>query len=208
MKRALFPVLALAGCGQPPLALPEEPLARASTCTAVRALELREGKSRAGPVSFDGFTEILHFAMIHAAQQEVEADLRQLITVSQRAPVAMQELQGREWDSLVEPCNAAFPETQKQPGPLLPDPYEAGMTCFALADFLAKTAIDYPADRDRMAALAQRSLGAAQPTLRVRAKDNNNEAHRIASGYAARAFKAGRPASLLDQCERRFPPPG
>ena len=196
-------VLAGSSCAPQPIALSEDPLTRATTCTAVRALELRAGRAGSGPMSFDGFAEILHFGMIHAAEDDVEVDLRRLVTVSHRAPMLMQQLEAQEWRTLVEPCNAAYPQTQRSAPPLPGDTYEAGMTCFALADFIGKTAVDYPGEQRAATALAEKALQAAQPTLRQRARDNQ-EAHRIAAGYAARAFKAGRPTSLLDQCRRRF----
>lgn len=199
---AMMLALGLAGCVRAELALPEEGLSQAATCSAVRALELRQGGD--GAVTFDGFTEILHFAMIAAAEDDVQVDLRRLMAVSARAPVIMQEIQSKAWPTLVEPCNAAFPQTQRNPPALPPDPYEAGMTCFALADFLGKTAGDYPDAQRAAVALAGPALTAAQPILRQRASDNA-EAQRIVSGYASRAFKAGRPAMLLAQCGRRFP---
>ncbi len=203
-RLALAVTLVAGGCTQPAGRLPEDPLERATTCTAVRALELSAGKTEAGAVSFEGFTEILHFAMLAAAEDGVQVDMHRLFTVSRRAPAAMAQLEGDEWRPLVEPCNAAFPDTQRAAQPLPPDPYEAGLTCFGLAEFLARTATDYPAERRELADLAGRALQAAQPTLRQRASDNG-EAQRLAGGYAARGFKSGRPASLLGQCRRRFP---
>ena len=207
MKAAVLLALAVAtvvsGCTQPAGELPREPVERAVACTAVRALELSAGKSGAGPVSFEGFTEILHFAMLTAAEDGVQVDLNRAFAVSQRAPAAMERLED-EWRPLVEPCNAAFPETQKAASPLPPDAYEAGLTCFGLAEFIARTATDYAAERRELAALGDLALTAAQPTLRERARDNA-DAERLAAGYTARGFKSGRPASLLDQCRRRFP---
>jgi len=194
---------ALGACSARPIELPAEPLTRATTCTAVRTLELRDGKSAAGAVSFAGFTEILHFGMLVAARDGLEVNVNRLVTVSHRAPAMMEELEGENWRSLVEPCNAAFPETQRPAPPLPDDAYEAGMTCFGLADFLAKTAGDYPAEQRRFTGLADRALAAARPVLRQRAADND-EAGRLAGGYTARAFQAGTPASLIEQCERRF----
>lgn len=207
MRRAALLALLAGACTSPSPALPEEGAARAASCTAVRALELGEGKSGEGPVSFAGFTEILHFAMLHAAQDSVAVDLGRLMTVSQRAPAVMQELDGEDWRALIEPCNAAYPETQRPAAPLPGDAYEAGMTCFAIADFMAKTAFEYPEQRRSLSWLADRALAAAQPELRRRARDDE-EARRLVAGYAARAFRAGRPASLLQQCARRFPPAG
>lgn len=194
----------LAGCTPRELALPEDRLSAASVCTAVRALELRGGASGSADVSFDGFTEILHFAMIAAAEDSAQIDLRRLVEVSRRGPVLMEELASQEWRSLVEPCNAAFPETQRAAGPLPRDAYEAGMTCFALADFIARTAADYPEAQAAANALTNPALAAAQPVLRQRAA-TDAEAQRLVAGYAARAFVAGRPVSVLDQCRRRFP---
>lgn len=203
---AALALVALAGCAPRDLALPEDRQSQASVCGAVRALELRRGGG-AATMSFDGFTEILHFAMIYAAEESAQVDLRRLLTVSRRAPVVMEELADKEWASLVEPCNTAFPETQRNAPALPRDSYEAGMTCFALADFISKTAGEYPDDQRAAAALTGPALAAAQPVLRQRASDNE-DAHRIAAGYAARAFRAGRPSSLLDQCRRRFPAAG
>jgi hypothetical protein len=205
VRRIALLALAAAGCTQPSGQLPQDPLERATACTAVRALELSVGKGGEGPVSFDGFAEIIHFAMLAAAEDGVQVDPRRLFAISQQAPAVMAELEEAEWRAMVEPCNAAFPETQRPPPPLPRDPYEAGLTCFGLADFMVRTAADYPAERRELAGLADRALQAAQPVLRERARDDE-DARRIAAGYAARGFKAGRPASLLSQCRRRFPP--
>lgn len=192
-----------AACVKEELALPDDDLSQAATCSAVRALELRQGSAA---TSFEGFTEILHFAMISAAANDVEIDLRRLAAVSGRAPAIMAEIEGRAWETLIEPCNATFPQTQRNPPPLQPDPYESGLTCFGLTDFLAKTAVEYPEAQSRAAAISVQALAAAQPVLRQRAR-SDEEAERIVAGYSARAFKAGRPAVLLEQCRRRFPPP-
>ena len=69
-----------------------------------------------------------------------------------------------------------------------------------------EAATDHPDAQSRAAAISGQALAAAQPVLRQRAR-SDAEAERIVAGYAARAFKAGRPAVLLAQCGRRFPPP-
>jgi hypothetical protein len=204
---AICLALVAGGCAQGPIDLPDDPLTRATACTGVRALELREGMSGDGRVSFAGFTEILHFAMLSSLGDGTEVNLRRLISVSHRAPIMMEELRGKNWRSLVEPCNAAFPETQRPAPPLPGEAFEAGMTCFGLADFLARTSPDYPNEQRRLTALADRALAAAAPVLRQRAGDEQ-EASRISAGYTARSFKAGTPASLIEQCMRRFPAPG
>lgn len=204
MRRAALLALAAGACAPAQVALPADAVERATTCSAVRALELGAGRGGQAPVSFDGFTEILHFGMLAGVEDGVGVDLRRLLAVSSRAPVVMQELGEEEWRGLVEPCNAAYPETQRPAAPLPGHPYEAGLTCYGLANFLEKTAQDHPAERERLTGLAQRALRAAQPTLIERARDDG-DAQRIAGGYTARAFRSGRPASLIDACERRFP---
>lgn len=205
-----WPALALAliatGCTDVPLALPDEPLARATVCTAVRSLELRSGRTGEGPISFQGQTEILQIAMVFSAEGagQVEVDGQKLSAVSNRTPTVIEEIRGQNWATLIEPCNTAFPETQRDAAALPNDAFEGGMTCFALADYLSRAAADHPAERAGLIGLAARALSAAQPGLRQRAR-NDAEAQRIASGYAARAFKAGRPVSLLSQCRRKFP---
>jgi hypothetical protein len=200
-----FLALAAWGCSQPNGQLPQDSLERATACTAVRALELSAGKSGEGAVSFDGFSEIIHFAMLAAAEDGVQVDLRRMLAISQQAPRTMDQLAEDEWRAMVEPCNQAFPETQRLAAPLPRDSYEAGLICFGLAEFMVQAATDYPDERRELAGLADRALEAAQPVLRERARDNE-DAQRIAAGYTARGFKSGRPASLIAQCRRRFPP--
>lgn len=197
-------LLAAAGCAGAALELPEEPVARASRCSAATALDLQQGKAEEAPVSFAHFTRILHFAMVTAARAGGAVDLRQLMTISQDAPIAMQELRGRNWRSLLAPCARAFPETQRPAGALPPDSFESGMMCFGLADFLARTGADHPREREVAAALADRALAAATPVL-TRRVGSGQDALQLSDRYMARAFLAGTPSSLLDRCARRFP---
>lgn len=202
--RAAAGLLLLAGCAGTALTLPDEPAARASQCSAAAALQLRESQADDAPVSFADFTRILHPAMITAAKAQGSVDLRQLMTISQDAPITMQELKDRNWRSLAAPCAEAFPEALRPAGELPPDSFESGMMCFGLADFMARTVADYPRERETAAALADRALAAATPVLQQRARANQ-DALQISDRYMARAFLAGTPASLLDQCARRFP---
>lgn len=196
--------LALAGCAGAAVALADDPVMRASQCSAFKALELQDGQAADAPVSFAGFTQILHFAMISAARAGEAVDLRQLMTVSQNAPVVMEELRGRDWRSLAEPCAQSYPETLRRAAELPPDSFQAGMVCFGLADFLARTATDHPRERETATALADRALAAATPVLTQRAASNEDALH-LSDRFMARAFLAGTPSSVLDQCARRFP---
>lgn len=210
MRRfGLLLVVGLAGCVSAPLTLAEDPMERAATCGAVRTLELREGKAGGGPVSFQGATEILHFAALHAAEDVVQLRPERIDGVRERAEALLPDLRGQNWPSLVEPCNAAFPETHKNPAPLPGDAFEAGMTCYALGDALGRALpVEFANERRDLSEMADRALAAAQPVLRERARGEDQEAARIASGYAARAIKAGRLTTLAGQCRRRFPAAG
>jgi hypothetical protein len=188
MRRTALLALAAAGCAQPSGQLPQDPLERATACTAVRALELSASKAGEGPVSFDGFAEVIHFSMLAAAQDGVQVDPRRLFAISRQAPAVMAQLEEAEWRAMVEPCNAAFPETQRPAPPLPPIPYEAGLTCFGWPISWRRRPADYPAERGRACGLAGRALQAAQPVLRERARDNE-DAQRIAAGYAARGSR-------------------
>jgi hypothetical protein len=170
VRRTALLALAAAGCTQPSGQLPQDPLERATACTAVRALELSASKAGEGPVSFDGFAEVIHFSMLAAAQDGVQVDPRRLFAISQQAPAVMAQLEEPEWRAMVEPCNAAFPETQRPAPPLPPDPYEAGLTCFGLADFMVKTAADYPRSAGSLRAGRPGAAGGPAGAARARTR--------------------------------------
>jgi hypothetical protein len=204
VRRGWLAALAVAGgCAPEPPALPKEPVARAATCTAVRSLELRTGPS--AQLSFAGFTEILHFAMIESARGRDAADLSLIAAISRAAPTRLQELEGQDWRGLVEPCNTSYPETQRAAAMPASSALEAGLTCFGIADFFARTAADHPQQAREAALLADRALAAATPALREQAAAGREPAT-LAALHQARAFVAGRPETLLAACRDRFPP--
>ena len=82
--------------------------------------------------------------------------------------------------------------------------FDAAMTCFGIADFVARTAGDFPREALAAGELAERALAASSQELTRRAR-TNDEAQVIAERYRAQAFLAGTPTSLLDQCAQRFP---
>ncbi|WP_166040928.1 hypothetical protein [Sphingosinicella sp. YJ22] len=196
--------LALAGCQPPAPAWPSELEAQAGLCSAVHVIRLRERDSATPPGSFDAFLQILHYAMIASARGRERIELRALDSVSRRAGVAQVELREQDWQARVADCAAAFPEARRPAGRLPEAPFEAGMICFGLADFVARTAADFPREAVAASDLAERALAAAAPELTRQAR-TNDEAERLGERYRVRAFLAGTPSSLLDQCAQRFP---
>lgn len=167
-------------------------------------LRLQQSDSPTPPASFDAFLKILHYAMIAGARGQERVDLRALDDVSRRASVALQEMREQDWQARLPDCASAFPETQRPAGRLPEAPFDAAMTCFGLADFLARTAGDFPRESIAAGELAERALAASARELTRRAR-TNEEADRLADRYRVQAFLAGTPASLLDQCAQRFP---
>ena len=196
--------LALAGCQPPAPAWPEELQAQACLCSAVHVLRLRERDSTTPPGSFDGFLQILHYAMIAGARGRESVEMRTLDDVSRRAGPAIVELREQDWQARLPDCAAAFPEARRPAGRLPEAPFEAGMMCFGLADFVARTARDFPREAVAASDLAERALTAAAPELTRQAR-TNVQAEQLGNRYRVRAFLAGTPSSLLDQCAQRFP---
>jgi hypothetical protein len=64
--------------------------------------------------------------MLASAEDGVRVDLRRLLDVRSGGRRRWRELDDGDWHKLVEPCNASYPETQREAEPLPPDPYEAG----------------------------------------------------------------------------------
>ena len=206
MRRAWLGLagLALAGCQKPAPEWPAELEAQAGLCSAVHVMRLRAPDSTTPPGSFDGFLQILHYAMIAGARGRERVELRALDEVSRRAGVAHVELREQDWQARIPNCDAGFAETQRPAGPLPEAPFEAGMICFGLADFVARTAGDFPREAIAASDLAERALAAAAPELQRRAR-TNEQAEQRGERYRVRAFLGGTPTSLLDRCVQRFP---
>ncbi len=196
--------LALAGCQKRAPEWPNDLRAQAGLCSAVHVMRLRAPDSATPPGSFDGFLQILHYGMIAGARGRDRLDLGALDEVGRRAAVANVALREQDWQAPMANCAAAFPETQRPAGRLPEAPFEAGMICFGLADFVARTAADFPREAVAASDLAERALAAAAPELTRRAQ-SNAQADQLGERYRLQGFLAGTPTSLLDQCAQRFP---
>lgn len=196
--------IALAGCQKPAPQWPADLRAQAGLCSAVHVMRLRQSDSTTPPASFDAFLQILHYAMIAGARGRDRVDLRALDDVSRRASVALLEMREQAWEERSADCASAFPETRRTAGELPEAPFEAGLLCFGMADFVARTASDFPREAVAAADLSERALAAAAPELTRRAR-TNAQAEQLADRYRVQAFLAGTPTSLLDRCAQRFP---
>jgi hypothetical protein len=197
--------VALAGCQKPAPEWPTDLVAQAGLCSAVHVFRLRERDSGTPPAGFDGFLQILHYAMIAGARGRDRVELQALDEVGRRAAVAHVQLREQDWKARLPDCAAAFPETQRPAGRLPQSPFEAGMICFGIADFVARTAADFPREAVAASDLAERALAAAAPELTRRARNDEQAAEQLGERYRLQAILAGRPSSLLDRCAQRFP---
>jgi len=143
MRVAIFaPALAglvLAGCGQKELALPDDPVDRAATCGVVAAAKARAGTANiAAPLAFEEQGQIMHYAMLAAAEGKAFDTSRAAAVVS-RMPEMESGITGGKWETLIEPCAKAYPATQIS-GPItLPaDSLQAQTGCYALGAFLTR----------------------------------------------------------------------
>jgi hypothetical protein len=205
VRAAAFGILlALAACAPAPLDLPAEPVQRASTCTAVRALETGTAGAGSDAASFAAFTSLLHIGMIEAARRPEGVDSRRLMEIGRQAPIRMEELREANWQSLIEPCRVAYPENHRPAPPLPEAPFDAALTCFGIADLIAQAAQGHEPERRELAGLANRALASVTAELRSRAGRGEDIA-RLSQSFARAGILGGSPPSLIEQCERRFP---
>lgn len=134
----LLPLLMPPGCGSGTLALPDEPIDRAATCGVVAAAQARSAEADVqAPLGFDEQGRIMHYAML-AAVEDGSFRKDRAAAVVDRMPQLEAGITSGKWETLVEPCAAAYPVTTKRGEIALPkDPLVAQQGCDALSDFLS-----------------------------------------------------------------------
>src|ERR1051325_2044401 len=100
----------LAACsGEKPLALPEEPVDRAATCAFVAAAVARVAvKDINAPLPVEAQGRIVHYALL-AASAEGAFDAATANAVNKRIGALKDKLTSGRWQTLIQPCRAAFP---------------------------------------------------------------------------------------------------
>lgn len=198
----------LASCGPQAIALPQDPIERAATCSVVAAANARETSKSLGSLSFDDQAHVMHYALL-AGSESGSFDQERAAQAAAKAQEVQEGVTDAKWQDLVAPCAAAYPEAQaKHTVTLPPDPFEAQMGCYTLAAFLGKTMGGDPAVEDKVVeygALNRKIDPKIGATLAARGiKTDSDKAKQLRNEALARAAKVGPPGPVLAACKARF----
>ncbi|MEA3034316.1 MAG: hypothetical protein QOH04_67 [Sphingomonadales bacterium] len=201
-------LLALAGCGGPKaLALPDDPVERAATCAIVTAAEARVAvKDINDPLPVEAQGRIVHHALL-AASAGGGFDAQTANAVNKRMGEIKDQVTSGAWQTLIQPCRAAFPAAANDAPELPKNALDAELACEHLAEFLAN-ALDAQG----------RYGGEVADYRRLRGRLNDRLASalkaRVGSGLAAqqeagrkalaRAASLGSPVAVMRLCADRF----
>jgi len=209
---ALVPAaaLVLAGCGTPKLALPDDMVGKAATCGVVAAADARAGSPEnvAAPLSFERQAQIIHYALLAGAQGE-QFSTDTASAVVQKMQEVQEDVTGGDWKALVQPCQAAFPETDlARPVSLPASAAEAQIGCYALGKFMMR-ALSVQGGAYEKQLLAYGKLGRDLDPRIARTFDGrgirSDKARQAAREKALVKFaKLGSPAKVMDACTTRF----
>lgn len=202
--------LALAGCGTPKLALPDDLIGKAATCGVVAAADARAENPQnvAGELPFERQAQIIHYALLAGAQSE-EFSTDMASAVVQKMQEIQEDVTGSDWKALVQPCKTAFPETDLARPVSLPEAAaEAQVGCYALGKFMMR-ALSVQGNAYEKQLLAYGKLGRDLDPRISHGFDQrgirSDEARQTAREKALSKFaKLGSPAKVLDACTTRF----
>jgi hypothetical protein len=201
-------VFALAGCGGPKaLSLPDAPVDRAATCAVVAAAEARIAvKDINDPLPVEAQGRIVHHALL-AASATGAFDAPTANAVNKRTGELKDKLTSGPWQSLIQPCRAAFPAAGNETPELPKNALDAELACEQLAEFLAN-ALDAQGRYGQQVADYRRLRGRLNDRLAAALKA------RVGSGLAAqqqagrkalvRAASLGSPVAVMRLCAARF----
>lgn len=201
--------LALAGCGPKQLALPSDPIDKAATCAVVSAADARANAPNVkGDLGFDAQTRIIHYAMLAASDGDNFSSKKASEVVGRMGEVEADVTNGK-WQSLVAPCDQAFPQVKKTAGIELPSTkFDAALGCYSLGDFLVKTVTT--SDPKAQAQLSdvqkmKRELDATVGSgLKARGASDYERTLALKQAALAGMTKLGAPAETVRICTGRF----
>ena len=202
--------LALAGCGKKQIALPGDPVDRAATCGVVAAAKARMAVTDIkAPLPFDAQLGVIHYAMLAGIDDKGYAIERASAT-SQRMADLADKVTSEKWQTLEQPCAAAFPATVKADAKLPASQSQQELQCFALADFLQtalQTSLGSYGEETTQVNGLRRDLD-AKVGVHFSAKGQTEAEDQKATRFKALATvaEAGPPAAILKQCLAKFPP--
>jgi hypothetical protein len=198
----------LASCGPKAIALPEDPIERAATCSVVAAANAREASKSLGSLSFDDQAHVMHYALL-AGSDSGAFDQERAARAAAKAQQVQESVTDAKWQDLVAPCAAAYPAAQPKPAVTLPaDAFDAQMGCYTLASFLAKTMGGDPAVEEKLVeygALNRKLDPRIGATLAARGvKTDSDQAKQLRNEALARTAKLGPLGTVLAACKARF----
>ena len=208
MRTLALLALLLASCGERTLTLPDDPIDRAATCGVVAAASARAGQTNIeAPLTFDQQGQILHYAMLEGAAGEAFQRDR-VAQVTERMSAVEADVTSGKWQTLAEPCRAAYPATQATEIDLPGDPLVAQQGCDALSDFLG-TALrarenDYSQEFGKMAALERKLDSRIGATEARRGGATAAESADARNRAMSTLVKLGSPAAVLRACFERY----
>lgn len=209
---AIFPSFALvvAGCGDPKLALPADPIGRAATCGVVAAADARTANTGdvSAPLAFEKQGQIIHYALL-AGASDGEFSLDRVAAVMQRMQEIQEKVTEGQWQALVQPCQSAFPEASPAHVVVLPqDPLQAEMGCYMLGKFMIKAlAVQGSAYDEQLVAFGalNRKLDPKIASRLDRRGIRSEKARQAEQNSAlAIAAKLGTPAKVMNACTARY----
>jgi hypothetical protein len=198
----------LAACsGNKPLALSDDPIDRAATCAIVAAAEARVAvKDINDPLPVEAQGRIVHHALL-AASAGGSFDAPTANAVNKRIGELKDKVTSGAWQSLIQPCRAAFPAAANAAPELPKTALDAQLACEQLAEFLAN-ALDAQGHYGREVADYRRLRGRLHDRLAsaLKARIGGSFAARQDAGRKAlaRAASFGSPVAVMRLCAARF----
>ncbi|MEA3060935.1 MAG: hypothetical protein QOJ94_716 [Sphingomonadales bacterium] len=203
-----FAIGLLAACsGNQPLALPDAPVDRAATCAIVAAAEARVAvKDINDPLPVEAQGRIVHHALL-AASAGGTFDAATANAVNKRMGELKDKVTSGAWQTLIQPCRAAFPAASDDAPQLPKTALDAELACEQLAEFLAN-ALDAQgryrqevADYRRLRGRLNERLASA---LKARVGGSLAAQQEAGRKALARAASLGSPVAVMRRCVARF----
>ncbi len=206
----LLPIVAtLSSCGKPAVALPEDPVQLAATCGVIAAAAIDKQSTVAGTrmgVADSG--RILHYALLAGAKGGSFTNDAAAAVVD-AMPTLQHDVTRAKWDTLVAPCNEAFPAAAPGKQPVLPDDaLQAQLGCSALGTWLSKALAakesDYGADLTRYRRFGTDIEPAVVTKLKARGSTSDNAVKAERDKAMAAIVEAGSPVPVMNACIAKF----
>jgi hypothetical protein len=198
----------LAACsGEKPLALPEGPVDRAATCAIVAAAQARVAvRDVKDPLPVEAQGRIVHHALL-AASAGGTFEAQTANAVNARTGELRDQVTGGAWQSLIQPCRAAFPAAANDSPELPRNALDSELACEQLAEFLAN-ALDAQGRYGHEVADYRRLRGRLNdrlaPALKARVGSGLAAQQEAGRKALARAASLGSPVAVMRLCIARF----